>query len=208
MNESSNIHSIAASTRDSYHFGDGTYHFYMKNNLSFIIYHDTVSILMFSTFEHSVDMLYRDVIQRKREECSRAQQLGVTCMAGYASGAVGTIISNPADNIVSSLYNKKADSILQAAKNIGFPNLFTRSLPVRITLVGPVITLQWFFYDTIKVLTGLPTSGGIAQDYDESQIELMRKSRRNICYLQSEQAASDSAFVFPSSVVADCYKQH
>ncbi|XP_074565859.1 mitochondrial phosphate carrier protein 1, mitochondrial [Curcuma longa] len=125
------------------------------------------SILMFSTFEHSVDMLYRDVIQRKREECSRAQQLGVTCMAGYASGAVGTIVSNPADNIVSSLYNKKADSILQAAKNIGFPNLFTRSLPVRITLVGPVITLQWFFYDTIKVLTGLPTSGGIAHDYDE-----------------------------------------
>lgn len=68
---------------------------------------------MFSTFEHSVDVLYRDFIQRKREECSRAQQLGVTCMAGYASGAVGTIVSNPADNIVSSLYNKKADSILQ-----------------------------------------------------------------------------------------------
>lgn len=44
---------------------------------------------------------------------------------------------------------------MQAAKNIGFPNLFTRSLPVRFTLVGPVITLQWFFYDTIKVLTGL-----------------------------------------------------
>ncbi|KAJ0040442.1 hypothetical protein Pint_28751 [Pistacia integerrima] len=28
-------------------------------------------------------------------------------------------------------------------------------------LVGPVVTLQWFFYDTIKVLSGLPTSGEV-----------------------------------------------
>ena len=40
-------------------------------------------------------------------------------------------------------------------KNIGFANLFTRSLPLRITFVGPVVTLQWLFYDTIKVLSGL-----------------------------------------------------
>ncbi|KAH7852734.1 hypothetical protein Vadar_028518 [Vaccinium darrowii] len=74
---------------------------------------------------------------------------------GYAAGAVGTILSNPADNIVSSLYNRKAETILQAVKDIGLVNLFTRSLPIRMTLVGPVVTLQWFFYDTIKVLSGL-----------------------------------------------------
>lgn len=122
------------------------------------------AIIMFSSFEHSVDLLYRKVIQKKKEDCSRAQQLGVTCLAGYASGALGTLVSNPADNVVSSLYNKKSNSIVQAVKNIGVANLFTRSLPIRITLVGPVITLQWFFYDTIKVLTGLPTSGGIIHD--------------------------------------------
>lgn len=44
---------------------------------------------------------------------------------------------------------------LQAVKNIGLANLFTRSLPVRIAIVGPVITLQWFLYDSIKVLNGL-----------------------------------------------------
>lgn len=125
------------------------------------------SILMFSTFEHSVDFLYRKVIQTKKEDCSRAQQLAVTCVAGYASGTIGTIVSNPADNIVASLYNKKADSIVQAVKKIGLLNLFTRSLPIRITLVGPVVTLQWFFYDTIKVLTGLPTSGGVITALDE-----------------------------------------
>lgn len=121
------------------------------------------SMIMFSTFEHSVGMLYRDIIQRRKEDCSRTQQFGVTCLAGYAAGAVGTIISNPADNIVSSLFNKKAESVLQAVKNIGFINLFTRSLPVRIMIVGPVVTLQWFLYDTIKVLSGLPTSGGLSR---------------------------------------------
>ncbi|XWS39670.1 hypothetical protein CRYUN_Cryun18bG0074700 [Craigia yunnanensis] len=45
--------------------------------------------------------------------------------------------------------------IFHAVKKIGLVNLFTRSLPVRITLVGPVVTLQWFFYNTIKVLCGL-----------------------------------------------------
>ncbi|TXG59245.1 hypothetical protein EZV62_013818 [Acer yangbiense] len=119
------------------------------------------SMVMFSTFEHSVDFLYRNVILRHKEDCSRAQQLGVTCLAGYVAGSVGSFVSNPADNIVSSLYNKKADSLILAVKKIGFVNLFTRSLPIRIMLVGPVITLQWLFFDTIKVLSGLPTSGEI-----------------------------------------------
>lgn len=68
---------------------------------------------MFTTFEHSVDLIYGDIIQKRKEDCSRAQQLGVTCLAGYAAGAVGTVISNPADNIISSLYNKKADTVMQ-----------------------------------------------------------------------------------------------
>lgn len=68
---------------------------------------------MFSTFEHSVNFIYQNIIQRRKEDCSRTQQLGVTCLAGYTAGAFGTFVSNPADNIVSSLYNKKADNVLQ-----------------------------------------------------------------------------------------------
>jgi len=142
-------------------------------------------MVMFSTFEHSVDFLYRNVVKRKKEECSKAQQLGVTCLAGYTAGSVGSFVSNPADNIVASLYNRKAESLVlvfaslqlhliyhlvlfcctctncvllilwQAIRKIGLANLFTRSLPIRMLLVGPSITLQWFFYDTIKVLGGL-----------------------------------------------------
>ncbi|XP_059643141.1 mitochondrial phosphate carrier protein 1, mitochondrial-like [Cornus florida] len=124
------------------------------------------SMVMFSTFEHSVNFLYRNIIKRRKEDCSRAQQLGVTCLAGYTAGSIGSIISNPADNIVASLYNKKADSLKLAVKRIGLVNLFTRSLPIRILLVGPAVTLQWLFYDTIKVLSGLPTSGDGGTDIE------------------------------------------
>ncbi|CAI0471325.1 unnamed protein product [Linum tenue] len=129
-----------------------------------------VSMVMFSTFEHSVELIYHHLIQRTKEDCSRMQQLGVTCLAGYTAGAVGTVISTPADNIVSSLYNRKADSVLQAVRSIGVANLFTRSLSIRIALVGPVVTLQWFFYDTIKVLNGLPTSGGLSREHEDGGI--------------------------------------
>ncbi|KAH7850448.1 hypothetical protein Vadar_033131 [Vaccinium darrowii] len=127
------------------------------------------SMVMFSTFEHSVNFLYRNVIQRRKEECSKAQQLGVTCLAGYAAGSVGSIISNPADNIVASLFNRKASSLKLVVKKIGLINLFTRSLPIRIMLVGPAVTLQWFFYDTIKVLSGLPTSGEVHTRVEETK---------------------------------------
>lgn len=126
------------------------------------------SMVMFSTFEHSVNFLYQNVIQRKKEDCSRTQQLGVTCLAGYAAGSIGSIISNPADNIVASLYNKKADSLRMVVKKIGLVKLFTRSLPIRIMLVGPAVTLQWLFYDSIKVLSGLPTSGEVNTDTEEN----------------------------------------
>ncbi|CAH9143075.1 unnamed protein product [Cuscuta epithymum] len=122
---------------------------------------------MFSTFEHTVDFMYKKIIQRRKEECSRMQQLGVTCLAGYAAGSIGSIVSNPADNIVASLYNKKALTLKLAVKNIGLVNLFTRSLPIRIMLVGPSLTLQWLFYDTIKVLSGWPTSGHISSSTSE-----------------------------------------
>jgi hypothetical protein len=34
-------------------------------------------------------------------------------MAGYMSGVAGTIISNPADNILTALYNNKGSTSLQ-----------------------------------------------------------------------------------------------
>lgn len=123
------------------------------------------SMIMFSSFENSVDFLYRRILQMQKSDCSKGTQLGVTCIAGYMAGTIGTLVSNPADNVVSSLYNNRAQSLLQAIRSIGFPGLLIRSLPVRIMLVGPLITMQWFAYDSIKLLIGLPTSGGVEHHF-------------------------------------------
>lgn len=71
---------------------------------------------MFPTFEYSVNLIYSNILRRRKEDCSTAQQLGVTCVAAYTAGAAGTVISNPADNIITSLYKKKAES----AMHVGF----------------------------------------------------------------------------------------
>lgn len=99
----------------------------------------TVSMVMFTTFEHLVDYIYCHVIQRRKEDCSRPQQLGVTCLAGYAAGAVGTILSNPADNIVSSLYNRKAETVWQV-----FPYRFFFSVQFKLSKLQ-LVALVYFF---------------------------------------------------------------
>ncbi|KAI8022508.1 hypothetical protein LOK49_LG03G03909 [Camellia lanceoleosa] len=106
-----------------------------------------VSMIMFSTFEHR--FYISQCYPKKKGRLLESPATWCDMFSRLCSWAIGTIISNPADNVVSSL-QKKADTVLQAVKNIGFVNLFTRSLPIRITLVGPVVTMQWFFYDTIK----------------------------------------------------------
>lgn len=61
---------------------------------------------MFSSFEHSVDFIYAKILQKKKMDCSKTVQLGVTTAAGYTSGVAGSIVSNPADNIITHIYNK------------------------------------------------------------------------------------------------------
>lgn len=79
-----------------------------------------VSMIMFSSFENSVDFLYRRILQMQKSDCSKGTQLGVTCIAGYMAGTIGTLVSNPADNVVSSLYNNRAQSLLQVVYNLNF----------------------------------------------------------------------------------------
>ncbi|CAL1377378.1 unnamed protein product [Linum trigynum] len=122
------------------------------------------SMVMFSTFEHTVDFLYRKVVKARKEECTKWRQLGITCVAGYAAGSVGSVITNPADNLVTHLYNRKGDGLITAVKKIGCLNLFTRSLPIRVILVGPAVTLQWLLFDSVKVFSGLPSSGEVRTD--------------------------------------------
>lgn len=70
-------------------------------------------MLMFSTFEHSVDFIYGNILHTRKSDCSKGVQLGVTCVAGYTSGVMGTLVSNPADNIITAIYKTNGGSYLQ-----------------------------------------------------------------------------------------------
>jgi solute carrier family 25 phosphate transporter 3 len=120
-----------------------------------------VAMIMFSSFEHSVDFIYDKILHERKMDCSKGVQLGVTAAAGYASGVAGSIVSNPADNIITYIYNNKGHTFSQSLKAVGWVGLLTRSLPLRLMLVGPLVTVQWFCVDSLKILMGLPPSGGI-----------------------------------------------
>jgi solute carrier family 25 phosphate transporter 3 len=45
---------------------------------------------------------------------------------------------------------------------MGWFNLFTRGLPLRIVMIGTLTGLQWGIYDAFKVYVGLPTTGSAA----------------------------------------------
>jgi solute carrier family 25 (mitochondrial phosphate transporter), member 3 len=46
-------------------------------------------------------------------------------------------------------------------KEMGWGQLFTRGLGLRIIMVGTLTGLQWGIYDAYKVYVGLPTTGSV-----------------------------------------------
>jgi len=118
------------------------------------------TMMKFSTFEKTVEALYKNVVPVSKEECSKSTQLGVSFTAGYIAGIACAIISHPADNLVSFLNNAKGATVAQAVQELGIPALFTRGLPLRIFMIGTLTGAQWVIYDAFKVAIGLPTTGG------------------------------------------------
>lgn len=118
------------------------------------------TMMKFSCFESTVEFLYKHVVITPKEKCSKSKQLGVSFAAGYIAGILCAIVSHPADNLVSVLNSKKAKSVGEAIKQMGYVALFTRGLPLRIFMIGTLTGAQWGIYDAFKVLVGLPTTGG------------------------------------------------
>lgn len=94
------------------------------------------------------------------------EQLGVTFVAGYIAGVFCAVVSHPADVIVSKLNQNPGSSIGAIAKELGFAGCWSGLLP-RIFMIGTLTALQWFVYDSFKVYSGLPTSGGVKASEEE-----------------------------------------
>ena len=61
------------------------------------------TMMKFACFEKTVEALYQYVVPKPRAECNKAEQLGVTFIAGYIAGVFCAVVSHPADTVVSKL---------------------------------------------------------------------------------------------------------
>merc|ERR1711982_292002 len=113
------------------------------------------TMMKFACFERTVEALYQYVVPKPRAECSKSEQLVVTFAAGYIAGVFCAIVSHPADTIVSYMNKAKGSTVGSAAKDLGFAGMWA-GLGPRIIMIGTLTALQWFIYDTVKVIMRLP----------------------------------------------------
>merc|ERR1712149_48716 len=113
------------------------------------------TMMKFACFEKTVEALYKYVVPKPRDQCSGGEQLMVTFAAGYIAGVFCAIVSHPADTVVSKLNNMPGGSAVSAAKELGMAGLWAGLTP-RIIMIGTLTALQWFIYDTVKVVLRLP----------------------------------------------------
>jgi solute carrier family 25 phosphate transporter 3 len=132
------------------------------------------TMMKFACFENTVQALYKYVVPKPKAECSKTEQLGVSFAAGYIAGVFCAVVSHPADNLVSKLNASPDATVGKIVNEMGWLQLFTRGLPLRIVMIGTLTGLQWGIYDAFKVYVGLPTTGSappVEAPVDPSQIE-------------------------------------
>lgn len=78
------------------------------------------TMMKFACFERTVEALYKYVVPKPRDQCTKAEQLSVTFTAGYIAGVFCAIVSHPADTVVSKLNNAKGSSAGEVLAKLGF----------------------------------------------------------------------------------------
>lgn len=123
------------------------------------------TIANFYTFERVVEFIYGNILTKGKDNYDKPVQLGVTFASGYVAGFVSSVVSHPADSLVSLrvLPQNEGKSMLQIARQVGWFKLCTKGLVPRTLLTGTVIGCQWWIYDSFKTAMGLGTSGGEGQ---------------------------------------------
>jgi solute carrier family 25 phosphate transporter 3 len=113
------------------------------------------TMMKFACFERTVELLYKHVVPKPRADCSKSEQLVVTFVAGYIAGVFCAVVSHPADTIVSKLNQDAGASAGDILKKLGFAGVWGGLVP-RIIMIGTLTALQWFIYDSVKVVFNLP----------------------------------------------------
>ncbi|ANZ77825.1 BA75_04849T0 [Komagataella pastoris] len=118
------------------------------------------TMVKFTSFEKIVDLIYSKAIKKPKDQLSNLQQTAVSFTGGYIAGIFCAAVSHPADVMVSLMNNNKEGlSVAQLYQKIGFSGLWN-GLGIRIVMIGTLTGFQWLIYDSFKVYSGLPTTGG------------------------------------------------
>ncbi|KAG7359104.1 mitochondrial carrier protein [Nitzschia inconspicua] len=119
------------------------------------------TVTNFVTFEHTVNGIYHHILNtHNKNDYSATTQLAVTFAAGFVSGTAATIVSHPADSLLSLQARYPDKTPREIVQLVGWKNLATQGLVPRVALTGTTIALQWFLYDSFKSAFGLGTTGG------------------------------------------------
>jgi solute carrier family 25 (mitochondrial phosphate transporter), member 3 len=118
------------------------------------------TVINFYTFENVSKFIFENILGRKqlvkkrKSEYPISTQFTVTLVAGYISGFLSSIVSHPADSIVSLMNQPKYkhSSILQIIQDVGFGKLALQGLGPRIIVTSKIICFQWIMYDFFKSL--------------------------------------------------------
>ncbi|CAK9824420.1 Phosphate carrier protein, mitochondrial [Anthophora retusa] len=113
------------------------------------------TMMKFACFERTLELLYKYVVPKPRQDCTKGEQLVVTFAAGYIAGVFCAIVSHPADSVVSKLNQEKGASAIDVLKKMG-PLGVWKGLGPRIVMIGTLTAAQWFIYDAVKVWLRMP----------------------------------------------------
>ncbi|XP_034944051.1 phosphate carrier protein, mitochondrial [Chelonus insularis] len=113
------------------------------------------TMMKFACFERTVELLYKFVVPKPREQCTKGEQLIVTFAAGYIAGVFCAVVSHPADSVVSKLNQEQGSTAVQVLKKLG-PAGIWKGLGPRIVMIGTLTAAQWFIYDAVKVWLRMP----------------------------------------------------
>merc|ERR1719402_1426815 len=75
------------------------------------------TMMKFACFERTVEALYKYVVPKPRDECSKSEQLVVTFAAGYIAGVFCAVVSHPADTVVSYMNKVEGATLGSSAKD-------------------------------------------------------------------------------------------